>query len=448
MAKKRSDSLVRALLRTSDPLSDQACKTLLSVRRESRPLDFKGSFNPNENGDWCEIIKDLVAMANTDGGYLIVGARDNGSSSGTDLQLVASIDQATVVDKIGKYTDVQPEEVNLRHFAYKDMERVIFQVGKTDAPIVFVRPGTYAVTSKKQKTAFWKGTVYFRHGSKSEPARQADIQRTFDAMLAKRRREMLAGVRKVIHAPSDHQVLVMPKSMRLTTDVNAQGVRLTDDPNAPAVRGFVGSGKYTSDSEELAGVVRGLETDSEAYAAATQLWRFYGHRHHLTDDVEAMRCLLISSMYRHCPPYYWAYRLGATETGKTCQAEGQKDAYPAVHVALRLAFLIGGNAGRRALEHVQASSQYPSARSLATRLLPDLGLLGRVWQEHGSRSVRIRTSSGSKRHTLDPSKVDEAEKLIDEAITAKENRHIVKQLDVLVYGSKLERASRRHDRVL
>jgi len=448
MAKKRSDSLVRELLRTSDPLSDKACKTLLLVRRESRPLDFKELFDPNNNGDWCEIIKDLVAMANTDGGYLIVGARNDGSSSGTDLQAVASIDQALVVDKIAKYTDVQPEEVNLRHFAHKGIERVIFHVGEADAPIVFVRPGTYQVSPRKQKTAFGKGTLYFRHGSKSEPARQADIRRAFEGMLARKRREMLADVRKVIQAPSDHQVLVIPKSMRFTTDASAPGVRLTDDPDAPGVRGFVGSGKYTSDSEELAGVVRDLQTDPEAYAAATQLWRFYGHRYDLTDDVEALRCLLISSMYRHCPPYYWAYRLGGAQAGRTFRAEADKDTYLAVNVALRLAFVIGGNAGHYVLEYVQANSHYPSARSLAKRLLPDLGLLGRVWQEHGSKTVRIRTSSGSKRRTLDPSELDKAEKLLDEAIMGNENRHVVKQLDILVYGSKLERESRRHDRVL
>jgi len=378
-------------------------------------------------------------MANTDGGYLIIGANDDGSSSKCLLQAVASVDQATIIDKIGKYTDVQPTDVNIRHFAHKGKERVIFHVGKADAPIVFCRAGTYAITPKKQKTAFSAGTVYFRHGSKSEPARQADIQRTFDSMLAKRRREILSGVRKVIRAPSDHQVLVMPKSMRLTTDPNAPGVRLTEDPAAPIVRGLVGSGKYGSLEEELAGIVRGIETDPEAYAAKAQLWRFYVGRYNLTNAMESLRCLLVSSMYRHCPPYYWAYRLGKAAVAKICLSEAQKDAYPGIQVTVRLAHAIAGNSGRRVLEVVAKQSQYSSAKQLAKRLLPTVGIPFRVWEEYGCRAVTIHTPSGRVQHQLDRDDLQNAEQLLDEALANASNRSVVKKLDALVYGTWIEK---------
>ena len=48
-------------------------------------------------------------------------------------------------------------------------------------PMVFVRAGTYEVTSpdgkQKAKTAFNVGTLYFRHGAKSEPANYHDLTR-------------------------------------------------------------------------------------------------------------------------------------------------------------------------------------------------------------------------------------------------------------------------------
>ncbi len=443
MAKKRSDSVVRALLRTPDPLSDEACKKLLSIPRESRPFDFKESFDPSNNGEWCELIKDLIAMANTDGGYVIIGAKNDGSSSRTDLRAAASIDQATLVDKIGKYTDTQPEDVNLRHFAQGRKERVVFHVAKVGVPIVFCRPGTYAVRHDRQKTAFSAGTIYFRHGSKSEPARQADIHRAFDSMLTARRREMLAGITKVVRAPSDHQVLVMPTSMRLTADPNALGVRVTNDPAAPAVRGLVGSGKYESAAEELMGIVRGMKTVPEAYVAKAQLWRLYELRHGLTDDKDAIRCLLVSSMYRYCPPYYWAYHLGAGNTGDVLTSEADKDGYPAIQVVVRLAYSIAGNTGRHVLEHVADQSCYKSARSLAKRLLPSLGMIGRVWDEYGCHTVRMHTPSGSTSHQLDRTRPDDAETLIDEALANATNRPLVKKLDALVYGSRLDRQGTR-----
>lgn len=439
MAKKRSDSLVRTLLLSADPLSDNACRQLLAIRGETRVLDFKESFDPQSNGDWCELIKDLVAMANTDGGYVVVGARNDGSSSGSDLTEAASLDQAVIVDKIGKYTDDQPAEINMRHFREKRKERVIFHVGPTDVPIVFCKPGTYAVSGSKQKTAFGQGTVYFRHGSKSEPARQADIRRAFDSMFSKRRREILSGVKKVVKARADEQVVVLPKSVRLTEDVAAPGVRLTDDPSAPAVRGLVGSGSYSSLQEELAAVVRNLDTDPEAYAAKAQLWRFYTHRKEIGDDGRTMECLLVSSMYRHCPPYYWASQLGAKEVLPICVAEAERDVYPGVQVAIRLAFALGGTAGRAVLQQVARQSRYPSARQLAERLLLKTTVRYRVWGEYGCRQVTIRTQSGSEQYSLSVDDLASAEALIDKALPAKSNRGLVKKLDVLVYGTRLER---------
>lgn len=437
--KKRSDSLVRELLLSPDPMSDEACRQLLAVRRESRLLDFKQSFDPNENGDWCEVIKDLVAMANTAGGYVIVGANDDGSSSLMSLTITDTVDQAVLVDKMGKYTEVQPSEVNLRRFEHDGAERVIFHVGKADVPIVFCRPGTYPITPKKQKTAFSAGAIYFRHGSKSEPARQSDIQRAFDNSFASRRREFLAGVRKVVSAPAGHQVAVLPKGLRATDDPDAFAVRVTDDPSAPAVRGIVGHGEYQSTNEELAGVIRDLANDPEAYAAEAQLRRFFQQRKNLTSTQEALRALLVCSMYRHCPPYYWALHLGRTGAAEVCQNEVKKDRYPAINVTVRIAFALGGKRGKTILESIKAHSQYRSAVTLSDRLLPLLGSESRVWHEYGSTFIYMHDQTGRQSHRLDKDRVQSIEPLLELALKDKRNRDAVKRLDALVYGSLLER---------
>jgi hypothetical protein len=47
--------------------------------RESRGLDFKEQFNPDVPGEWCRLIKDnIVAIANSGGGWIVVGVKDNG----------------------------------------------------------------------------------------------------------------------------------------------------------------------------------------------------------------------------------------------------------------------------------------------------------------------------------------------------------------------------------
>jgi predicted HTH transcriptional regulator len=47
-------------------------------KSESRSIDFKSTFNPDSAADWCELIKDIVAIANSGGGSILVGVDDEG----------------------------------------------------------------------------------------------------------------------------------------------------------------------------------------------------------------------------------------------------------------------------------------------------------------------------------------------------------------------------------
>lgn len=58
----------------------------LSAKRESKTVDFKSSFDPESNGDWCELIKDFVAIANSGGGVILIGVADDGTASGTNAR--------------------------------------------------------------------------------------------------------------------------------------------------------------------------------------------------------------------------------------------------------------------------------------------------------------------------------------------------------------------------
>jgi len=47
---------------------------------EGPSLDFKAYFDPQSKGDWCELIKDILAMTNSGGGLIIVGVNDDGTT--------------------------------------------------------------------------------------------------------------------------------------------------------------------------------------------------------------------------------------------------------------------------------------------------------------------------------------------------------------------------------
>jgi len=54
-----------------------------------------------------ELVKDLVAMANSGGGVLVIGVRNNATLSGVDLDPVLNLALAEIVDKVARYTGEQ-----------------------------------------------------------------------------------------------------------------------------------------------------------------------------------------------------------------------------------------------------------------------------------------------------------------------------------------------------
>jgi nucleoside-diphosphate-sugar epimerase len=102
-------------------------------------------------------------------------------------------------------------------------------------PIVFENPGTYPDGSR-QKTAFARGTVYFRHGAKSEPAIQDDMRNSFERLLSRRQRGILKDVRRIVTAPSTHIVQLVPVRNKLEDPPSGSRIRVVEAADAPSGR--------------------------------------------------------------------------------------------------------------------------------------------------------------------------------------------------------------------
>lgn len=189
---------------------DALVQTALAARGETAQIDFKESFDPDSTEEWCEVVKDLVAMANTGGGIILFGVSDEGETADFDPSGVLAIDAATIVDKIHKYTGCQFEGVQLFE-VMKDGERVAaMRLHGCNPPMVFIKPGGYCASNGKQKQAFQKGTVYFRHGAKSEPGTRDDLRACIERKVEELRDGWLENIRKVVEAPVGSQIVLMP----------------------------------------------------------------------------------------------------------------------------------------------------------------------------------------------------------------------------------------------
>ena len=230
----------------------------LKAKRESKYIDFKRSFDPSSTGEWCELIKDIIAMANSGGGVILIGLGNGGMPSKEDVQPVFHIDQATLADKIHKYTGSQFSDIDIHKRKKQGADVAVFAISGVKIPLVFKAPGTYQVSPKKQKTAFSCGTVYFRHGAKSEPGTTEDIREAIEKRVETIRREWLDGVRKVVSAPQGSTVMVTSDVVKESKSRNAMPIRIVDDPNAPGYRVMDYDKTHPHRQTELTNVVNGM----------------------------------------------------------------------------------------------------------------------------------------------------------------------------------------------
>lgn len=220
----------------------------------------------------------MVAMANSGGGAIIIGANDDGTPSGQNVSAARKLDAADVANKIQKYTSEPFADVRVERDNRNGHDFAVLVIGPADYPLAFTRPGTYPdpKDSTKQKCAFSVGTFYFRHGPKSEPGTTHDLRTWLAARLDRVRQEWLQGIRRVVTAPEGSRVEVLaPGEVGARDGDPTVQVCIVDDPSAPTVQLRALDDTHPWRQKEL---VRELNR------------RLAGKRSISSHDIQAIRC--------------------------------------------------------------------------------------------------------------------------------------------------------------
>ncbi|RKI51416.1 hypothetical protein D7X55_34075 [Corallococcus sp. AB049A] len=167
---------------------------LLNEQCESECLDYKSTCDLNDTRSLVEIAKDVGAMSIT-GGFIVIGATDQGTPSGTFSEDKARLfDEATLRAKLQKYI---PDPIDLRcatHRINDSWITLVHVAPRQDGFCIFKADGNYS-ESGRTKTAFYAGQIYARHGSSSENWGQADIQRVIANIVALKKAEWRVELR-------------------------------------------------------------------------------------------------------------------------------------------------------------------------------------------------------------------------------------------------------------
>jgi hypothetical protein len=205
---------------------------------EGTHIDFKSKIEWSNDGELLELIKDIIAIANSGGGCILIGINDDGTINNEFPNDIHAIDNSVIVNKIKKYTNIEFDGFEIESVDRNGNSVFCIIVHSSKRPIVFEKPGTYPHPSDptKQKTAFGQGTLYFRHGAKSETSNNNDIIDYVDKELERIKDSWLGNIRKVVEAPVDHIVQVLPPNVIMKESPEATAIRITEDLNAPVYK--------------------------------------------------------------------------------------------------------------------------------------------------------------------------------------------------------------------
>ncbi|HTA21929.1 MAG TPA: ATP-binding protein [Terriglobales bacterium] len=343
------------LITSREEMSDLTQRAL-TAKRESKYIEFKASFDPNSAGEWCEIIRDIVAIANSGGGIIVFGLDSVGSPSDADLSALAQVDPADVGNKISKYTGPVHLEFEIRRLKKQGKSLEAFVIQAVSIPIIFQKPGTYDIGGGKQKAAFGVGTVYFRHGAKSEPGNSDDVRSVIERHLDFVRKSWIKGVRKVVQAPEGSQIIAVTSSGGLGATSLPPVLRAVKDPKATPVL-------LTRDREKATGVFVHEEVsegifdeinnviDANRVLARGQrhfflgpsvYYRIYAERHHVKQSSEERAVLLHSAVCDlYAPALFWAVALPPEIVAGTLADLYLNPRSPGVHSLIRMSVLLG-----------------------------------------------------------------------------------------------------------
>jgi len=165
-----------------NPLDDLVVRFLLSQKRETAELDFKQTLDIRKASDFAEIAKDIFAMSNYGGGYLIFGYEETKTGSFDPIGLPKDfhVDQATLQEKFNSYSN---EQIALEYREVKkavDGEKRKFAIVYIPPSPTVLKPIKYATYEDKKtrrtRKVFSRDEILIRRGTQSVHATLNEIK--------------------------------------------------------------------------------------------------------------------------------------------------------------------------------------------------------------------------------------------------------------------------------
>src|ERR1700677_90416 len=120
---------------------------------ESKSLDYKGpmSWDANDKRKCCELVKDVLAFANTEGGYIVIGvseADEGFELTGVSIEQAGSFEPSAICQFVQKYSD-PPINVRVQKVVHQQKNFVILEIPRfSDTPHLCQKDFPYVLSDR------------------------------------------------------------------------------------------------------------------------------------------------------------------------------------------------------------------------------------------------------------------------------------------------------------
>jgi hypothetical protein len=180
-------------------------------------------FDNASEAAWSNLIRDVLALANSGGGRVLVRS---------------SIDESTLLKNLHRFTDSAFTDVSVLASPETDGSATAIDVGAAIVPLGFVESDGAAAAA--EAIGGLAPVFYFRHGGRSEPGTTGDMRAFVERLLRRVRRRWRRGLRRLLMQPftlDEGGTRKAPARKRIKIErAVLQPVRIVIDPNAPALQ--------------------------------------------------------------------------------------------------------------------------------------------------------------------------------------------------------------------
>ncbi len=246
------------------------------MKGERENQDYKLYFDVSNGKAKVDLVKNIVAIANSGGGKIIFG-RSETEIVGVEQDVVNALDSAKLDDFIYKFT--QPVRVQLGHNIEKlsnGKYLVEITIESVKYPIVFSKQGSWSNMTSNEREVFFEGDIWVRHSSKTEKVTYEDIREIIERGRQEEREKLLSQIQRIATLPEDSELIVVQDGKPISTP-----------------KGFLES------QIQLRGINKSLVIEPFYL-----LWLFK-HRNQFELKNEEISLLIASALRRSATLYWW-----------------------------------------------------------------------------------------------------------------------------------------------